>query len=411
MQGPARKPVWQPGRIALLPSFLKSCLQRLTVTRLALAVFLLPALFYLYDEVARTALIIDPITVPKDITEKGFTPEVMANRIGDALLKIETSTETRMQKENLRSLKDEGSMPDVEIPGTKFGVKEIVDITRRIFKIYPKHVTGDIVFPAKDQAIVTVYITQGRNRIASDTVQGAPNDLASLAQRTAEVVLRQVNPYVLAAYQEDRHEYGKAVEIIEGMLQDPLQDRRHKVAALNLWGHVLQQQQRYEDAIDKYQKAVDLDRKDALSYYNGGVALEALHRYPEAGAKFQKAVDLNSKDAVAYNSLGGALYEQQKYRDAADNFQKAAALDPKYADAYYNWGNALDQLQKYPCDFGATQDDCTAAEDAIDKYQKAVALNPKYAEVYRAWSKVLFKLQKYDDSIRKDEEYRRLSLK
>src|SRR3981081_3284267 len=124
---PHRRPVWQPDRNSRLVSFLMDVGKRVTFGRTLLAVLVLPVLFYIYREVTHDAVMIDPFTVPKQFEETGLTSEVVANRIGDALRQIETTTETRMKKDDLTSLRDEGSMPDVEIPGTKIGLKTVVE--------------------------------------------------------------------------------------------------------------------------------------------------------------------------------------------------------------------------------------------------------------------------------------------
>jgi len=51
----------------------------------------LPSLIYLYSEVTRDNLIIDPFGVPKSFNESGLTGEVIANHIGDVMRQIETS--------------------------------------------------------------------------------------------------------------------------------------------------------------------------------------------------------------------------------------------------------------------------------------------------------------------------------
>src|SRR5271157_939011 len=280
-----RRPVWQPSRLSRLKAFLKDTLGRITLGRLALAILVLPLLFYVYREVTRDVVIIDPFTVPKHFEEAGLTGEVMANRIGDRLRQIEIATQTRMKKDNLTSLREEGSVPDVEIPGTKLGLKTLVDVTRALLRIYPKHISGDIVVPVdiptkvvgsppvKKQATVTVYLTQGRSRSAGVTLDVPADDLELLVQSTAETALGQVNPYVLAAYWYDHREYDKAIEIAEKIIQDTSQDVPHKEAACILWGNVLEKQGKHEEAIAKYQEAIELDPKYALAYNNWGNVL------------------------------------------------------------------------------------------------------------------------------------------
>jgi Tfp pilus assembly protein PilF len=379
-----RRPIWRPSRLSRLLGFLR---KQLTFKRVVLALFVLPVLFYVYREVSREVLIIDPFSVPKRFEETGLTPEVVANRIGDAMRAIETSAETQMKKDNLTSLRDQGSTPDVEIPGTKLGLKTLVEVTRTVFGIYPKHASGDIVAlmsadssVAKSQLKVTVYITQGRNRSQAISLVVNSNDIDVLAQDAAEMILEQVNPYVLAVYQYHHSETGRAVELLERIVQDPSQDRRYVAAAFNSLGNVLNEQKKYDEAIVKYQKAIKLNPKNAPAYNNWGNVLDEQKKYDEAIAKYQKAIELDPKYALAYNGWGNVLSDKKKYDEAIAKYQKAIELDPKYALAYDNWGNVLYDQKKY--------------DEAIAKYQKAIELDPKYADAYNGWGNVLYDQKK-----------------
>ena len=433
---PYRRPVWQPGKLSRFASLLKDVPKQVTLSRIV-CVFVLPVLFYVYREVTHDALIIDPFTVPKRFEEAGLTSEVVANRIGDALREIEITTQTRMKKDNLSSLRDEGSMPDVEIPGTKVGLKTMVEITRTVFGIYPNHVSGDIVVRptgpanAEAQATVTFYITQGRSRSRAISLVVTALDIGLLAQRTAEMVLGQVNPYVLAAYRVDHHEFEEAVEIIQRIIRNPPKDRTHISAAFILWGNILSDPEKgkYDEAVAMYQKAIDLspnmavahlnlgillakqkkygkagakfreaikfDPNLALAYLNWGVALDAEKKDDEAGAKFQKAIELNPKDASACKDWGIALFHNKKYDQAGAMFEKAIGLNPMDAGTYWIWGLALDEHEKY--------------DEAGAKFQKVIELHPKNADAYRDWGIVLYHQKKYDDAEKKFAKARELS--
>jgi hypothetical protein len=69
----------------------------------------LPLLFYVYREVNHDALIIEPFSVPKRFDESGLTPEVVSNRIGDALRQIEIDANTTMKKDRLAQLRDDST--------------------------------------------------------------------------------------------------------------------------------------------------------------------------------------------------------------------------------------------------------------------------------------------------------------
>jgi tetratricopeptide (TPR) repeat protein len=395
---PYRRPIWQPGRLSSLSAFLRNTLGKIRFKGLAIAVVALPLLLYVYREVTRDVLIIDPFTVPKQFEEAGLAPEVMANRIGDALRQMETATDSQMKKDILASLHDEGSPPDVEIPGTSLGLKTLVDITRSIFGINPKHISGDIVAwvetltntqppIAKRQATITVYLAQGRNRNAAVSVEAAADDVELLVRRTAETVLWQVNPYVYASYLADHREYRRAIEIVRAMAENPSEDLLHKAAALGLWGHVLTKQRKYDEAVAKLELAAKLYPKLGFAYNNWGAALEGQGKYDEAIAKFRKAIALIDPKHAAfpYSNWGDALNYQRKYDEAIAKCRKAIELDPKDEYAYNNWGSALYGQKKY--------------DEAIAKFRKAIELNPEYAGAYNNWGVALYDQNRYDDAI------------
>jgi hypothetical protein len=205
---------------------------------------LLLLIFYISHEAIRDVLIIDPIAVPKSFADAGLTPEVMANRVGEKLRQMETATETSMKKDVLGSYMDELSIPEVEIPGTKLNLKLAIDVTRSIFRRYPKHIGGDIVLPLagiapapmkasslKMPAVVTIYFRQGRNQSQALTAAVEGDDVLALVQQAAEMALEQVNPYLLAAYQEEHDELDKAIIGAQSMAEDPSQNKLYRKAA------------------------------------------------------------------------------------------------------------------------------------------------------------------------------------
>ena len=63
----------------------------------------------------------------------------------------------------------------------------------------------------------------------------------------------------------------------------------------------------YQGAIADYDKAIELNPKEARAYYNRGVVKDELKQYKEAIADYDKAIELNPKyfDAlkILYNGL------------------------------------------------------------------------------------------------------------
>src|ERR1700676_161861 len=95
--GPTHAPRHKPHWKSLPVTFIEMALRRVTFNRLIVGVFVLPLLIYVYREVTRDVLIIDPIAVPRRFEEAGLSSEVMANRIGDALRHLEIEAHSRLR--------------------------------------------------------------------------------------------------------------------------------------------------------------------------------------------------------------------------------------------------------------------------------------------------------------------------
>jgi tetratricopeptide (TPR) repeat protein len=115
-------------------------------------------------------------------------------------------------------------------------------------------------------------------------------------------------------------------------------------------------------------RAIELDPKLAGAYINRGVAYENLGDYKQAIRNYDKAIELDPKIANAYNNRGFAYYELGDHRQAIRDYERAIELDPRYAWAYTNRGAAYGELGDY--------------RQAIRDCDKAIELDPKYAKAY-----------------------------
>jgi tetratricopeptide (TPR) repeat protein len=110
-----------------------------------------------------------------------------------------------------------------------------------------------------------------------------------------------------------------------------------------------------------------------MAHYNLGNAFLQQERLDEAMVQYQKALAINPDYAEAHNNLGNVLIQQGRAGEAIAHFQKALAIKPDYADAQNNLGSAFLQQGRL--------------EEAIAHYQKTLAINPDDAEVLNklAW--------------------------
>jgi Tfp pilus assembly protein PilF len=349
-----RRPIWQPSRISRLRSLLVASLRAISLKRLVLFVLTAPVLVYIYREVTRDVLVIEPFSVPKDLEEAGLTSEVVAHRIGSEIRQIEMDARTSMKRDSLMSMRDENPPVDIEIPGIKLGTRTLIEAFRNVAGIYPRQISGDVtILPApvsgRRKMILSTYLSQGglkggRTTFASD-VDIAGFDV--LIRETATEIIQQINPLVLASYLEDHGNDADAARIARKVLVDSSQDNHHLAVAANLLGITFYSQRAYDRAISSYKRSIELDPNYAQPHNNLGAALADTGNAGEAAIEYRKAVRIDPRNPAPYNNLGLLFAAAQKADEAIASYRKSIELDPKFPDAYQNWGLILLSQGRY----------------------------------------------------------------
>jgi len=157
-----------------------------------------------------------------------------------------------------------------------------------------------------------------------------------------------------------------------------------------------------DGAIADYDRAIQLDPKDAAIYNNRGLAKAEKGDLDAAIVDFNRAIQLNPKDAVACSNRGNAKRDKGDMDGAIADYNRAIRLDPKYAYAYYDRGLAKKQksdldgaiadynrvieldpkFAKAYCDRGVAKRRKGDLDGAISDYDRTVELDPKYAIAY-----------------------------
>jgi tetratricopeptide (TPR) repeat protein len=141
----------------------------------------------------------------------------------------------------------------------------------------------------------------------------------------------------------------------------------------------------YNDSLDCYQKAVELDQSNASTFVGQGVALGNLERYEEALESLEKAIDLDPESVDAWQNRGAVLRNLERYEEALESCEKALDLDPKSFDAWEERGVALFHLERY--------------EEALESSKKAIYLAPEYVIAWELRGCVLSNLGRYEEAL------------
>ena len=163
---------------------------------------------------------------------------------------------------------------------------------------------------------------------------------------------------------------------------------------LNNLGRALLEKGQVHEALEQFQKALEINPGNVDTRNNLGNALLQRGKLDEAIAQYRKALEINPSYPEVHYNFANALVQKGEFEEAVVEFQKALEINPGYADAHYNFGNAL--LQKGKLD------------EAVVEFQKALEINPGYADARNSLGVTLVQKGRLDEGIVQFQEVLRL---
>jgi tetratricopeptide (TPR) repeat protein len=124
----------------------------------------------------------------------------------------------------------------------------------------------------------------------------------------------------------------------------------------------------YERAIQDFDQAIQIDPQNADAYDDRGLAFRALKKYEKAFQSFNHAIELNPNDARTYANRGLVYFDMNQFEPALKDFDDAIKLDPYNIANHMNRGALYLALEQW--------------EQAIQDYDKAIELDPNYPVGY-----------------------------
>lgn len=151
---------------------------------------------------------------------------------------------------------------------------------------------------------------------------------------------------------------------------------------------------RYNESLDAYNESLERDPKNTAALRGMGSALTSLGRYEEAIKYSDKAIEIDSGFARAWEGKGDALRNLGKYNESIQAYDKAIELLPQQPTyALIGKGMALDSL-------GMNKEALEAYNESLRNYDKIVEKNPRNAQVMYNEGNALRGLGRYNESLK-----------
>ncbi len=179
-------------------------------------------------------------------------------------------------------------------------------------------------------------------------------------------------------FKDAKEEFGKvskadplytSIEEDLKIIEDVIDKKIESKVAIHLFrGAAYVLKGKYDEGIEEYNKAIEINPNLAMAYRFRGFAYARKRQYDKAITDYNKALEINPRLASAYERRGNAYADKDLYDKAIADYNKAIEITPTYVSAYNNRGIAYYHTGLY--------------DHAISDFSKALEINPSYAKAY-----------------------------
>jgi tetratricopeptide (TPR) repeat protein len=320
-------------------------------------------ILYVSEDILDRTIVIKNIAVPDQLQKLGYTSDTVVERL---LSDIGTIRESNKFNKILPDLSSTLASPDITIPSIGISLRSLVwpgrhgDVVGELVK-HP-HSTGKS--PPNDD-IYELYLT------SSDQHQKvSSSDLDDLFMQGAKTILGMVDMFSLAAYLEHR-DHDKTVDLVHELLQSGISDGDRKWVYI-LWGNILVDDSAFDEALDKFNRAKQIDPNLVLAWNGIGIVYEGKGDFPDALKAYTRATAADPKSAYPWNGWGDILLRLNDLDGAIEKYKMSTTLLPQSFTPWMGWGDALVLKGEY--------------EEAIEKYRDAITIDSDAITQWSAWS-------------------------
>ena len=201
------------------------------------------------------------------------------------------------------------------------------------------------------------------------------------AQYAAEQPMLAPLRGTLASLWLELRAYPRALQAYQAVLDDPSARFHHGITCHNI-GMVYQEQQQWQQALDAYQRALELKGQHGQQHEMGsthhqiGIVHQYQRQWQQALAAYQRALELQEQHGqqhqlgVTYHQIGIVYQKQQQWREALSAYQSALKLQEQHGQRH-ELGSTYHQI-------GIIYQQQRQWQQALDAYQRALELKEQH---------------------------------
>ncbi|XP_078484755.1 small glutamine-rich tetratricopeptide repeat-containing protein beta-like [Ciona intestinalis] len=117
-----------------------------------------------------------------------------------------------------------------------------------------------------------------------------------------------------------------------------------KAEQLKQEGNEMMKKEKFDDAIDLYTKAIEIDSQNAVYYCNRAAAQTGRQKYDMSLTDCKRSLEIDPKYSKAFSRMGLTYSKMEMYDEAIKSYKKALELDPENEGYKKNLKIAEDKL-------------------------------------------------------------------
>jgi tetratricopeptide (TPR) repeat protein len=187
--------------------------------------------------------------------------------------------------------------------------------------------------------------------------------------------------------------------------EEEIEDKNKLDLDLVKQGQELLESENYQEAIDSFDRAIEIDPNNADSWSNRGFTLSKLNKYQEAIDSYDRALKIDPDNYNIWHSRGKLLEKMGNdrdltmgnyivksnnryltmgnYKEAVNSYDRALKIDPNNLSGWISRGDLLDKMGKY--------------KEAVNSYDRALEIDPNNLSDWISRGDLLGKIDDYKE--------------
>ncbi len=171
-------------------------------------------------------------------------------------------------------------------------------------------------------------------------------------------------------------------DIAEKEIENSILNGDNSAQYYNLLGNTYFEKNKYKEAIEQYSKAIEIEPKTALFWYNRANSKARLSMHNEACSDYNKSIEIDNSNSDYYFNRGTTKYFLKDFNGAKTDLLSAIKLNSNNAGYYLNKSNIEISLGNISI--------------AIDDISKAIKLDVNNSQNYLRRAVLFFQINKTD---------------